>query len=189
MPLGGGPGATWRGRPWGGAGFGPAAVLVACGGEGASVPRPAAAPIAVTYISHLGETHPEGKGYLDLLEAYSRANQDKITVKLEEARPATGYDKMLALSAGGTPPDLARIDSTRSASLFIPGATADMEEVLKRDKDWAKQKADMFPGHLENQVWGGKLMSVATYQAVQGIVYSPKLLTRAGVPLPKQGWT
>ena len=32
-------------------------------------------------------------------------------------------------------------------------------------------------------------MSLATYQAVQGMVYSPKLLSRAGVPLPRQGWT
>ena len=32
-------------------------------------------------------------------------------------------------------------------------------------------------------------MSIATYQAVQGIVYSPKLLSRAGVAIPKQSWT
>src|SRR5262245_7816409 len=103
----------------------------ACGAEPAgSGAKPAAGPVAVTYVSHLGETHPEGKGYLDLLEEFNRTNQDKITVKLEEARPATGYDKMLAMSAAGTPPDVARIDSTRSASLFVPSATMDMEEVL-----------------------------------------------------------
>ena len=171
-------------------GAGPLLGLVAAsGGAGEADTAPAAAgPVTVTYLSHLGETHPEGKGYLDLLTEFNRTNQDKITVALEEGRPATPYDKMLALAAG-TPGDVARIDSTRSASLFVPGATMDMEAVLKRDKDWAKQKADMFPGHLENQVWGGKLMSIASYQAVQGMVYSPKLLNRAGVPLPKQGWT
>jgi multiple sugar transport system substrate-binding protein len=172
-------------------GAGPLLGLVAaCGGagEGGTAP-PAAGPVTVTYLSHLGETHPEGKGYLDLLAEFNRSNQEKITVALEEGRPATGYDKMLALAAAGTPADVARIDSTRSASLFVPGATTDMEAVLKRDKDWARQKADMFPGHLENQVWGGKLMSIASYQAVQGMVYSPKLLNRAGVPLPKAGWT
>jgi len=167
-----------------------AAVAGACGGqEAGSSGAPSKEPVAVTYVSHLGETHPEGKGYLDLLAEFNASNKDGITVKLEEARPATGYDKMLAMSAAGTPPDVARIDSTRTGSLFIPGATMDMEEVLKKDKDWAKQKVDMFPGHLENQQWGGKQMSIATYQAVQGIVYSPKLLTKAGVALPKQGWT
>lgn len=170
-------------------GGGVLASLAACGSEAGGGAGRAAAPVAVTYVSHLGETHPEGKGYLDLLEEFNRTNQEKITVKLEEARPASAYDKMLAQAAAGTPPDVARIDSTRSGSLFVPGATMDMEDALKRDKDWAKQKADMFPGHLENQVWGGKLMSVATYQAVQGIVYSPKLLGRAGVAIPKQGWT
>ncbi len=164
-------------------------VLAGCSGEMSSAPKPSTGPVAVTYVSHLGETHPEGKGYLDLLEEFNRTNQEKIIVKLEEARAAASYDKMLAMSAAGTPPDLARIDSTRSASLFVPGATMDMEEVLRRDKDWAKQKADMFPGHLENQLWGGKLMSIATYQAVQGMVYSPKLLNRAGMAAPKQGWT
>jgi ABC-type glycerol-3-phosphate transport system substrate-binding protein len=194
------------GRPPAGAGYtrrrltgglaalvgGPALALVtACGtgADGAGGPQPAATPVSLTYLSHLGETHPEGKGYLDLLEEYNRANQEKITVTLEEGRPATGYDKMLALAAAGTPADLARIDSTRSASLFVPGATVDLEAVLKRDKDWARQKADMFPGHLENQQWGGKQMSLATYQAVQGMVYSPKLLARAGVATPRQGWT
>ena len=173
------------------AGSAPALTLVAAcasGGPGGGAPA-AAGPVTVTYLSHLGETHPEGKGYLDLLEEFNRSNQERITVSLEEGRPATGYDKMLALASAGTPADLARIDSTRSASLFVPGATADVEAVLKRDRDWARQKGDMFPGHLENQHWGGKLMSLATYQAVQGMVYSPKLLSRAGVPLPRQGWT
>src|SRR5687768_250897 len=74
------------------------AAMAGCGALGSS-PAPQSAPVSVTYISHLGETHPEGKGYLDLLEEYNRSNQEKITVKLEEARPATGYDKMLTLSA------------------------------------------------------------------------------------------
>jgi ABC-type glycerol-3-phosphate transport system substrate-binding protein len=47
----------------------------------------------------------------------------------------------------------------------------------------------MFPGHVENQLWGSKLMSLATYQSAFGVVYSPKLLNRAGVSTPRQGWT
>ena len=168
---------------------GAGAVLAAGCGVNQTAPAQPAGPVTVTYASHLGEVHPEGKGYLDLLDEYTRTNKESITVRLDDARPAMGYDKMLALSAAGTPPDLARIDSTRPASLFVPGATIDMEEVLKRDKDWAKQKADMFAGHLENQVWNGKLMSIATYQSAFGLIYSPKLLTRAGVATPKQGWT
>ena len=173
---------------WGAVSAPALAAFTGCDAIG-QTPAPVAVPVSITYVSHLAETHPEGKAYMDLLGAFNRSNQEKITVNLEEARAAVGYDKMLTLSAAGTPADFARIDSTRSASLFVPGATVDMEAVLKKEKDWVTQKADMFPGHLENQMWGSKLMSVPTYQAVQGMVYSPKLLARAGVAVPKQGWT
>jgi ABC-type glycerol-3-phosphate transport system substrate-binding protein len=122
------------------AGSAPALALVAAcasGGPGGGAPA-AAGPVTVTYLSHLGETHPEGKGYLDLLEEFNRSNQERITVSLEEGRPATGYDKMLALASAGTPADLARIDSTRSASLFVPGATAWPASSSGPRRSWTK---------------------------------------------------
>ena len=167
------------------AGSAPALALVAaCASGGPAGGAPGrAGPVAVTYVSHLGETHPEGKGYLDLLEEYNRTNQEKITVKLEEARPAMGL-RQDAGAVGRRARRRRRCPDrpTRSASLFVPGATVGHGGGAQaRTRTGPGRRRTCSPGHLDNQMWG-KLMSIATYQAVQGLVYSPKLLNRAGVP-------
>ena len=65
----------------------PATALVTACGAGTSsdagAPKPVAAPVTVTYMSNLPETHPEGEARLSLLNEFSTTNEQKITVNVE----------------------------------------------------------------------------------------------------------
>ena len=82
-----------------------AALVVACGAE-STAPKPAAAPVTITYMSNLAETHPEGDTRLKNLAEFNATNTQKITVNVEEGKAASNETKVKSLAAGGTPPDL-----------------------------------------------------------------------------------
>jgi multiple sugar transport system substrate-binding protein len=173
----------------GAAGLGAVVALAGCetGGQPATPAR--AGPVTITYMSSLAETHPEGAARLELLADYNRSNELGITVDVSEGKAATNPEKMLTLGAGGTPPDLYYAAFTAVAGLFVAGITVDVDAELKGDREWARQRADVFPNYVESQVWAGKLAAVPSYTNNQGIVYNTGLLQQDGAAPPRQNWT
>ncbi|HEX2514699.1 MAG TPA: extracellular solute-binding protein [Chloroflexota bacterium] len=170
---------------------GGAALAAGCGAQGAGSPAPAAAkgPVTVTYMSNLAESHPEGAARLYLLDEFNKTNEQKITVNVEEGRGATALDKYKSLAAGGTPPDVAYAAYYHTADMFAAGMLVDVDSELKAEKDWARQRADMYPAMLESSTWTGKLVSLPGYTNNVAMIYNTGLLQQAGVAAPKQGWT
>ena len=74
-----------------------------------------------------------------------------------------------------------------AAEFFTAGMTVDLEPELKGEKDWAKQRADMFPNMLESNMWTGKLVGMPGYTNNTAMIYNPGLLAQGGVAAPKQG--
>ena len=146
-------------------------------------------PVTVTYMSNLPETHPEGEARLSLLKEFTSTNPNQITVNLTEAVASITLDKIKALAAGGTPPDLAYFAYYDTPGLYISGATIDVDDELKSEKDWGKQRADIFPNMLETSMWAGKLAGMPVDTNNQAMIYNMGLLQQAGVAPPKQGWT
>lgn len=91
--------------------------------------------------------------------------------------------------AAGTPPDLYTAAFNAVAGLFVAGIIVDVDAELRGDRDWARQRADVFPNMIDSQVWAGKLASVPTSTNNQGIIYNVGLLQRDGVAPPRQNWT
>ncbi|MGH2351993.1 MAG: ABC transporter substrate-binding protein [Chloroflexota bacterium] len=167
-----------------------ALLATACGAGSESAPQATSAqPVTVTYMSNLPETHPEGEARLSLLDEFTKTNDGRITVSVDEGRASISLDKIKALAAGGTPPDLAYFAYYNTPEMFIAGATIDLETELKAEKDWGKQKADMFPAMLESSQWAGKLVGLPGYTNNQGMIYNIGLLTQHNVAAPKRGWT
>jgi multiple sugar transport system substrate-binding protein len=165
-----------------------AAGLAACGG---SEPAPARAkgPVTVTYMSGLPETHPTGAARLALMSEYNQTNADKVTVDLEPARGITDETKAKSLAAAGTSPDLLYVGYFSVADFYVSGITVDVDAELKGDKDWARQRADLFPNMMETNLWAGKLVGLPVDTNNQAMIYNVGLLQQAGVAPPKQGWT
>lgn len=171
----------------GAAALGAAATLAGCGAT-QQAPASAKVPVTINYMSQLVETHPDGAARLELLELFNRTNDLGITVNTADGKAATNIDKIKTLAASGSQPDLYYQPFNLAAELFVSGVTVDVENELKGDKGWAKQKADLFPNMLETSMWSGKLVAVPGHTNNQAIVYNVGLLQRDGVAPPKQSW-
>ncbi len=79
-------------------------VLAACGADTAAPPARDAAPVTVTYMSNLVNTHPAGNARLLLLDELNKTNTHKITVDVRDGQAVTTNDKVKAVAAAGTPP-------------------------------------------------------------------------------------
>lgn len=171
-------------------GFGGVAttVLAACGAETAA-PAKDAAPVTVTYMSNLVNTHPAGNARLLLLDEFNQTNTQGITVDVRDGQAVTTNDKVKALAAAGTPPSIFYVAYYNATEFYTSGMTIDLEPELKGEKDWGKQRGEMFPNMFESNMWAGKLVGMPGYTNNLALIYNPALLSQAGVAGPRQGWT
>ena len=163
-------------------------AMAACAGS-QSVPTRVKGPVTVSYMSGLAETHPTGEARLALMAEYNQTSGEQVTVDVESARAATNETKAKTLGAAGTPPDLLYTPYYSVADFFAGGLTVDVDSELKGEKEWNKQRADIFPAMLDSSLWAGKLAGVPVDTNNQAIIYNTGLLQQAGVAPPKQGWT
>jgi multiple sugar transport system substrate-binding protein len=167
------------------------AALAACAAAGDAPAAKATGPVTVTFMHNDSNTpeRPEGFTRIVLLDEFTRTNTQKITVNVAEAQAAVANDKLKSLAAAGTPPALYYSGYTNPAEYYVAGMTVDVDAELKGDREWGKQRADVFPAMLDSSTWMGKLISVPCYTNNQAFIYNTGLLQQAGVPVPRQGWT
>ena len=166
-----------------------AGVLAACGGAAESPAAKISAPVTISYMSNLADTNPEGDARLKNLAEFTATNTQKIVVNVTEAKASVANDKLKSLASAGTPPDLYYIAYYFPAEFYVAGMVIDVDTELKGDKEWAKQRADIFPAFMESSSWAGKLIAIPGYTNNQAVIYNTGLLSQAGVAAPKQGWT
>lgn len=176
---------TWL---WATAGSSAAAGLVAaCGASETPTTTQFSAPVVLNVVQNQPITGPEGRSRMDVfLDWYD----EKISLNLKDAEAATDLTKLKAMLAAGTVPDLMYVSYRGDpADLYTLGAIIDYDTELKTEKDWAKQKADMYPVFLETSMWAGKLVAMPGYGTCQAMIYNPGLLQKAGVAVPRDKWT
>ena len=160
------------------------------------VPAKAQERIVIKYLSNLPETHPEGATRNLLLNEYNITNPHNHVVDFADAlagadaagrvRPA----KIKTLAAAGLHPDFYYAGAfTETAEFFIAGMTIDLDAELKIEKDWAAQRADIFPRLLKSSTWAGRLVGMPGYTNTRAIIYNKGLLQQQGLGPPQWGWT
>lgn len=97
------------------------------------------------------------------------------------------HTKIVALVAGGTPPDGMSVPSDRAPELIMRRLLRENDAYLSRDK--AVPVADVYPARLENYKLGGKLYALPIDNGAEAVYYNKELFDRAGVPYPKDDWT
>jgi multiple sugar transport system substrate-binding protein len=163
--------------------------LAAGCGESAA-PAQSQRPVTVSYLNNLAPTNVETQSRLAVLEEFNATNTQKITVDLTEAKAAAAnFEKLKTLAAAGSGPDLYWARYFDGPDFYLSGITLDVDAELKKDREWAKQRADVFPAMLESALWAGKLVSFPAYANNQAMIYNTGLLQQAGVAAPRQGWT
>lgn len=166
-------------------------ALVACSSAADAPAAKATGPVTIRFMQNDSNTpeRPEGSTRATLLDEFTKTNAQKIVVNMEDAQASTTNDKLKSLAAAGTPPALYYAAYYFPAEFYLAGMIIDVDTELKGDKEWAKQRADIFPAFLDSSLWAGKLISIPGYTNNQSFIYNLGLIQQAGLANPKQGWT
>ena len=164
-----------------------ASWLAACGaGSSSANPVPAAKQVTLVHWGGLPTTHPSGAAHYGTIDEHAEELRSTLGATIQSDVADT--EKIMVASAGGTPPNTAWIGYEDGARLFVLQMIVDPDEQLKRVKEWAAQRKDIFPGMLESSMWGGKLTSIPTDTSTRGIYYDKAVLAKAGVMPPGATW-
>jgi multiple sugar transport system substrate-binding protein len=104
------------------------------------------------------------------------------TVKLPEDRAVR-----LTQLAAGTAPDLVGFDSSDLPLVFRKGFLTDLAPIMAKDN--FKPDDHFFPGVYKTGVVDGKLVAIAKDYSVSAFYMNTAMLEKAGITIPKEGWT
>jgi len=167
---------------------GSAAWIASCGaGGGGGKSVPAAQVVNIVHWGGLPVTHASGAAHYDTLA--ERADELRSTIGVKVTTDIADTPKIVIAAAGGAPPNTAWHGYGDSALIFVTGATVAPDEELKKEKDWAAQRKDIFTGMLESSMWGGKLVAIPLETNNRGIYYDKAILAKAGIAPPTANWT
>jgi len=164
-----------------------ASWIAACGGAEQAAPAKSSKVIDLIHWGGLPRTHPSGEAHAGLLEAAAPELLDKFGVRATYELADT--EKILVAAAGGTPPNTAWHGYGDAARIFATGATVDVDEELKKVKEWAAQRKDIFPSMLDSSVWKGKLTSIPIETNNRGIYYDKTILAKLNMAPPTANWS
>jgi multiple sugar transport system substrate-binding protein len=162
----------------GGLGLVGGSLLAGCGGSGGSA--------AGDEITFLNWEPVEGTPLGRAIQAFEKKTGTKVTV--QPAVTGDAYDtKMRTLLAGGSPPDVMRINDDFVRGFSEKGALLDLTRYIEQDKidtgQFAKEAFE-FP----RQPDGTHTAWVLGYQP-RLIFYNKDMFKEANVPLPPTEWT
>jgi multiple sugar transport system substrate-binding protein len=174
---------TWSRRrmvSWAGAAaFSASPLAAACGTPSGG---PSAAPTQVqgtVELSWLMSEDPKTSGMEEMADAYNAAQQRiKVTIL-----PTGGNyeDKLKTMMAGGTAPEVARLNDDLLASYACRGNCRPMEEFLSRQK---VNKDEFFPNQWRLPVYEKKTYAIISGYQPQVIWVNTDLFQKAGLKVP-----
>lgn len=157
------------------------AALTACGSsdDGSS-----SGGGAVTYMTW--ETNATNAAFDKTMQAFS--DSSKIGVEREEAPNADYAQKLASLILAKKAPDFFWCTAAQGQNLAAEGLLYDWSDKLSSGDGLEESKFS--PGSLD--LWrtpDGELAGIPTLANTYGFFYNAEAFTKAGVPVPKIGWT
>jgi multiple sugar transport system substrate-binding protein len=163
-----------------------AGALAACGAE----QKPAVSTEPVSLLMVNWGAIPQGWNTIG--DAFTKENP-RITVQYSPVEAGTwgGYfEKLSVMSAGGQPPDLARVALEGVQLVANQGMAVPLDPFMKRDQAELK---DYFPDVNQNMLksmgFQGKQYQLPFTWNGPVIHYNTTLFERAGIARPKDDWT
>jgi multiple sugar transport system substrate-binding protein len=165
-------------------------VLLAACGAGAEVPAPGGAPSAPgrvpagTVLAYLSN-HSQAEGEL------IKASTDRFGERFPGARvdfqvvDGNAMQKLQAMLAAGTPPDMFRTGGTAWAQLANQGAMAEIGSRVKRDK---YDLSDFIEAAVQQYFWKGKHLGLGSNVGYSLVYYNTAVFAEHGLPAPGDDW-
>ncbi len=143
-----------------------------CGGKGALIQV------------HDWSSADRAEYWAQVLKAFNDAHPciKAQTVKLPDDRAVR-----LTQLAAGTAPDLVGFDSSDLPLVFRKGFLVDLAPIMAKDN--FKPDDHWFPGVYKTGMVDGKLVAVSKDYSVSAFYVNTDMLQKAGLSIPKEGWT
>lgn len=155
-------------------------MLVALGG---CVSRTSAPSTDVVLM--LRATPSQMKVWEDAIKSFTEATKIGVTIQNE---PYDSYfTKLQTMIAGGKPPDVVFMESTRFPEFVSKGALENLDTYLKAQQDI--KPADFFPAAWQAYQYQGGTYGLPNDLAVLAIAYNVDQFEVAAAPAPKPDWT
>ncbi|MBI3969785.1 MAG: extracellular solute-binding protein [Chloroflexi bacterium] len=151
--------------------------------------RSAPQPVRLLYWNAFPPEHLQSLATKAVLEDFQAKNPGRATVEVGEGGTAANLAKIKAAVAANTPPNLWSHTQYSAADLSGIGALVDLNVALKTHKDWGRLRRDVIPALIEGSTWKDRLTMVPLTSPVQLLGFNKQMLLKAGVPLPKPGFT
>lgn len=177
---------VFRSVPAGAAVLG-AAGAAACGlgGQTQAPPSAAASPATITWLAWAGAGVNTDLHQSRIAEFGKQQPQIKIDW-VQTPNLTANYEKLLTLTAGGTPPDAVQVHYTTCVDLAGRGLLAPLDKYAARDR---VRREDFVPGAIDEFAWKKAQYGLPFTAALRALYYNQELFDRAGVPYPTEAWT
>jgi len=127
------------------------------------------------------------KAHEDTVTDFMKANpQYKVQVENIPLANNEYFDKVIAMIAGGSPPDAAMGSTTWTASIVAKGLWHELGSYIKQDNF---DVASYFPASLKAYAVQGQQYALPDSTNLGILVYNKDLLVKAGVKPPDDTWT
>jgi len=139
--------------------------------------------------AELSVIHWGSEGERDLVAGWiSQFNEEYPGIKIEQIHvPQNYWDKVAAMFAAGTPPDLMYMGYPEMVLYASEGTLLPLDDYMAQDPEMS---TDMFfPSLIEAFTYEGKLYGVSKDWNSQVLYYNEALFDEAGVSYPDEKWT
>lgn len=165
-------------------------ILSACGapedsaGNSTTAGGAAKKPGPGTVIAYMG-SHNQAEA--QVVQPQMMAFEQRFPgAKVEFTALTSGYDeKLKAMLAAGTPPDMFRTGGTNWAQYANQGAMAEIGSRVKRDK---YDLSDLIEAAVQQYFWKGKHLGLGSNVGYSLMYYNTALFKEAGIPEPSDDW-
>lgn len=167
-----------------------AALVVACAPKPTPTPVSVPPPLAKEEIEgELSVIHWGSEEEKDLVSGWiAQFNEEYPKIKVEQIHvPQNYWDKVAAMFAAGTPPDLMYMGYPEMVLYASEGTLLPLDDHLARDPDVS---ADMFfPSLIDAFTFEGQLYGISKDWNTQVLYYNEALFDAAGISYPDDKWT
>lgn len=160
------------------------AMLAAAGCTGSKPAAQPEGPVTITFWHTYSTDGPENKTMNEVVIPAFQKKYPNITVKAV-VQPYDGlHDSLITAAAGGTTPDVMRMDIIWTPEFAKLGAL----EALDGYPGFGDLKKAVFTGPLATNAYKGKYYGLPLDTNTQIVVYHPDFLKAAGLSAPPKTW-
>ncbi|HEX2036825.1 MAG TPA: extracellular solute-binding protein, partial [Chloroflexota bacterium] len=145
----------------------------------------AATPARITWVAWAGAGSETEQYELNVSEFIKQHPQHSVDFVNVGALAAIS-EKLITLSAAGTPPEVVQVHYSFGVDLASRGLLSGLDTYMARDR---VRREDFVPGEIDEFAWKKVQYALPKDNALRALFYNLDLFDKAGVKYPTDTWT